>query len=70
MTPAEFRAARLAWGLTQVQLAKLLGHPRQAFVSYIETGARPITPPTEALMRAFLGGHRPEGWPAAKGGDA
>lgn len=41
MTPAEFRAAREALGLTQIALAKALGM-KERQIRNLETGAVPI----------------------------
>ena len=55
MTPAEFRAIRIAAGLSQVGLAKLLGlqhcHTGSVTVSRYETGVRPILHRIAMLMR-------------------
>jgi len=63
MTPAEIRSARLALGLTQKQLATLLGYSHHTQVSVIERGvARPGAAVT-LLLVAYLDGYRPANWP-------
>ena len=55
MTPAQFRTIRTAAGLTQPQLASLLGYHHSPHgsvpLSRIEHGHRPITQRTAMLMR-------------------
>ncbi len=46
MTPEQFRAHRLALGLTQQQLADLMGYSRQSTISAIEKRG-----PTEVAAR-------------------
>lgn len=62
MTPAELRAARKALGLTQGQLAVVLG-VRQATVSDWERGVYSADGPAARLLVAYLRGYRPEDWP-------
>lgn len=64
MTPAEFKAIRLALGMTQPQLADLLGYAHTATVGQFETDAaskyhREVPPLLERLMRAYEAGYRP-----------
>ena len=72
MTPAEFRAARHALGLTQDRLGWILGygHGAQSRISDIERGRAPVTPCVERLLRAYLAGYRPSDWPAPRRRDA
>ena len=63
MTPADFRAAREAWGLCQSELAPLLGLGAAPRVSHIETGAKPISNQVRRLMQAYIDGYRPADWP-------
>lgn len=66
-TPAEIKEARQSLGLTQAQLAPLLGYgPAKARISELERGARPVTAAAARLLAAYLAGYRPPDWP--KGG--
>ena len=65
-TPEEVRAARFALGLTQAQLAALLGYGDVARVSELERGERRPGPAVERLLRAYLDGYRPADWPKDK----
>lgn len=62
MTPADFRQARKSLGLTQGQLAKLMGVDIRTVQKW-EGGERGIDPPAVRLLRAYLDGYRPEDWP-------
>lgn len=44
MTPSELRAARETLGLTQAELAAILGLSRQASISDMESGRSAIRP--------------------------
>ncbi len=63
MTPAEFRAARQSLGLTQHQMARLIGLGSFRRVSEIENGARAVQDAHVLLMRVYLSGWRPDNWP-------
>lgn len=63
MTPAEIRQAREALGLTPEQIAPLLGYSDRARIYEIEGGKRNPSASALALLRAYLDGYRPEGWP-------
>ena len=63
MTPAEIRSARLALGLTQKQLAPLLGYSHHTQVSVIERGAAKAGDAVVLLLVAYLDGYRPDDWP-------
>ena len=54
MTAAEFRAARLALGLSQLRLARELGVVRTT-VAYWEHGMRPVPRAVELAMRYLAG---------------
>lgn len=63
MTREEFRQARKSLGLTQAQIAPLLGYGHKERVSEIERG---VSSPGDAvllLMEAYLSGYRPKNWP-------
>ena len=68
MTPAEVRAARDAIGLTQKQLATVMGLRGPATVAEWEreaqkAGSRKIGPTAARLLAAYVTGYRPEDWP-------
>ncbi|MFV0384410.1 helix-turn-helix domain-containing protein [Paracoccus sp. (in: a-proteobacteria)] len=63
MAPDEIRAARLAFGLTQIQMAILLGYGAPARIAEIEAGRRNPSESVLRLMRAYLDGYRPADWP-------
>lgn len=63
MTPAELREARLTLGLTQAQLASVMGYGATIRISEIERGVRGVSEQTARLMRAYLNGYRPDDWP-------
>ena len=62
MTPADFAAARKRLGLTQAQLAAVMGYGNKARISEIERGER-LPPLAKRLLRAYLDGYRPDDWP-------
>lgn len=62
MTPAEIRAARKSLGLTQEQLAALMG-VRVATVSDWERDVYSADGPAARLLAAYLSGYRPADWP-------
>ncbi len=61
MTGAELREARQMLGLSQGQIAELLGY-RQEHISLMETGRQSIQRPTEIAVRAMLAFGLPETW--------
>lgn len=63
MTPAEIKQARRNLGLTQSQIAPLLGYGAQTRVSEIETGQQTPSASVVRLLRAYLDGYRPDDWP-------
>lgn len=63
MTPAEISAARATLGLTQAQLAAVMGLRGQAAVSEWEAGKRSPSGQSERLIRSYLSGYRPDDWP-------
>lgn len=63
MTPTDFRAARKQLGLTQAELAPLLGYADKSRISEIERGAMQPGAAVVLLLRAYLAGYRPEAWP-------
>lgn len=66
MTPAQLKKARLSFGLTLVQMARLLGYSGENLrqMGYdLESGKRPIREPQRRLIEAYLAGYRPKDWP-------
>lgn len=63
MTAAELRAARDAIGLTQKQLATVMGLRGPATVAEWERDKRKIGPTAARLLAAYVNGYRPEDWP-------
>jgi len=64
MTPAEFTAARRHFGLSQTQLAEVMGYAAQPVISNIERGVFAAVPPLAArLMEAYMSDYRPPDWP-------
>lgn len=68
MTPIEFKAARKSLGLTQAQLAALLGRDPSTIRRYEMAGNQStkttIDPTVQNVMHWFLEGFRPPNWPA------
>lgn len=67
MDNAEFRSIRKRLGLTQAQLAAVLGYPHPMQVSELEreTNPKPVPRHVALLMRAYDEGHRPKDWPGS-----
>ena len=65
MTREEFRAARLALGLTLEELGRLLGYGATARQRawQVESGYRRLPPQAKRLIVAYLAGYRPHDWP-------
>ena len=65
MTNHEFRAIRLRLGLTQAELAAVLGYPHPMQVSVLEraTNPKPVPRHVALLMKAYDDGYRPDDWP-------
>lgn len=61
--PSDIAAAREHLGLTQKQLAPLLGYSDTPRISEIETGTRNPSGAVVLLLRAYLSGYRPTDWP-------
>ena len=61
----EFRAIRKRLGLTQAQLAAVLGYSHLMQVSEIEriSNPKPVPRAIALLMRAYDEGYRPKDWP-------
>ena len=70
MTPAEIRAARIALGLNQPDMAAMLGYGRvRQRVAAIEAGTVKPHGAVTRLLRAYLDGYRPSDWPGAERGE-
>lgn len=65
MTNHQFRAIRMKLGLTQAQLAEVLGYETPLTISTYEreTNPRNIPHHVAMLMIAFRDGYRPKHWP-------
>ena len=63
MNPAELQQARQSLGLTQSQLAPLLGYSNKTRISELEVGTRKPGAAVVLLLRAYLAGYRPDDWP-------
>lgn len=63
MTPEEIKQARQSLGLTQSQLAPLLGYSAAPRVAEIEAGKRNASDCVVRLLSAYLEGYRPDDWP-------
>tara|TARA_R100001086_G_scaffold184102_1_gene102798 strand:+ start:505 stop:720 length:216 start_codon:yes stop_codon:yes gene_type:complete len=70
MTPDEIRQARQSLGLTQSQMADMLGYGAAPRITEIERGARCPSDSVVRLIHAYLDGYRPEDWPERQQGDA
>lgn len=69
MTPAQFREAQQKLGLSDAELALVLGlenaqHVRRLKADEGKEHHRPVKGPTARLLRAYLDGYRPRDWPA------
>ncbi len=60
MTPAEFKEARHALGLSAAKLAKLLRVSSGRTVQRWESGERDIPGPAQVLLRALVSGELPK----------
>ena len=65
MNNEEFKKIRLRLGLTQAQLAAVLGYSIPMQVSELEREKNPKSVPRHVamLMEAFDDGYRPKNWP-------
>jgi transcriptional regulator with XRE-family HTH domain len=66
MTGHEFKTIRLSLGLTQAQLAVVLGYGHAVRVSEFERPRRALPVPKRVgeQMLAYAAGYRPKGWPS------
>lgn len=60
-----FRTLRRGLGLTQADLAEVLGYASPMSISAVERKSNPLPVPRHVamLMHAFSSGYKPEGWP-------
>jgi DNA-binding transcriptional regulator YiaG len=65
MTPEKVRMARLKLGLTQAELAAVMGI-RTMSVSDWERGIRTPSSQSVRLIQAYLSGYRPADWPSRR----
>ena len=63
MTPETFKEVREALGLTQAEVADLLGYGHPSRISEIENGRRKPGDTVLLLLKAYRAGYRPENWP-------
>lgn len=63
MEAGEFKEGREKLGLTQGELAVVMGYGDKARVSEIERGVRSPSAAASRLLQAYLSGYRPEDWP-------
>ena len=61
--PEHFRRARERLGLTQAELARLLGYGSKSRIAELEAGARKPGRTVVRLLGAYLAGFRPTDWP-------
>ena len=66
MDGQQIRDARKQLGLTQTQLAEVMGYSGKSYVSQVEIGMKSIGGAAERLLKAYLAGYRPEDWPVEK----
>lgn len=63
MNAEQIKHARSNLGLTQSQMAKLLGYGAVARISEIENGSRDPGISVVRLLQAYMEGYRPDDWP-------
>ena len=66
MTPDQLREARRTLGLSQSELALMLGYSPATgrhMVSHLERGERELQTAQRRLLDAYLDGYRPKDWP-------
>ena len=54
MTPNEFKKIRLELGLSQTEMAKVLGYTTRAMISRLEGGSRVITPRMALTIKLLM----------------
>ena len=63
MTGDEIREARKHLGLTQSQLAEVMGMTDKSYISKLESGGVNLGRTSQKLLQAYLDGYRPKDWP-------
>lgn len=63
MDGQQIKAARKQLGLTQTQLAEVMGYSDKTYVTAIETDKRSMSDQGQKLLQAYLEGYRPTDWP-------
>ena len=66
MDGQQIKAARKQLGLTQTQLAEVMGYSNDTYISRVETGSRGMSEQAQRLLQAYLDGYRPKDWPVEK----
>lgn len=66
MTGDDIRTARKQLGLTQKQLAEVIGMTDKSYISKLESGAVNLGRTSQRLLQAYLDGYRPKDWPVKK----
>jgi transcriptional regulator with XRE-family HTH domain len=66
MDGQQIKAARKQLGLTQTQLAEVMGYVGKSYISTIESGSRGMSDQGQKLLQAYLDGYRPKDWPVKK----
>ena len=66
MDGQQIKAARKHLGLTQTQLAEVMGYYNNTHISRIESGPRDMSEQGQKLLQAYLDGYRPKDWPVEK----
>ena len=54
MTPKQFKSARLKMGLSQAEMATLLGYTSRSMICRIETGSRIVTPRMALTVKLLM----------------
>lgn len=63
MTGDDIKQARKTLGLTQPQLAQVMGYSNKSYISAMENGTRSMSEQGQKLLQAYLSGWRPDDWP-------
>jgi DNA-binding XRE family transcriptional regulator len=61
--PEHFKMVREALGLTQAEMAKMLGYGSRVRVAELEAGTRKPSASVVRLLQAYLNGYQPPDWP-------
>lgn len=68
MTPDQIKDARQSLGLSQEDMARMMGYRSKSRLSEIERGKKPISDAATRLLAAYMSGYRPEDWPKTEKG--